>query len=98
MGNSHVTVLEINLNAIEHNLNVFKSRLLPETKVLAVVKAFAYGSSSVEIAKFLESKVAYFAVAYLDEGIALREAGVKTPILVLHPQKKTLLKILNTRI
>ena len=96
MGNSHVTVLEINLNAIEHNLNVFKSRLLPETKVLAVVKAFAYGSSSVEIAKFLESKVAYFAVAYLDEGVALREAGIKTPILVLHPQKINLEEIIKS--
>lgn len=95
MGNSHVTVLEINLNAIEHNLNVFKSRLLPETKVLAVVKAFGYGSSSVEIAKFLEPKVAYFAVAYLDEGIALREAGIKKPILVLHPQKINLEQIIK---
>ncbi|MBE0422784.1 MAG: alanine racemase [Lutibacter sp.] len=96
MGNSHVTVLEINLNAIDHNLNVFKSRLLPETKVLAVVKAFAYGSSSVEIAKFLESKVAYFAVAFLNEGVALREAGIKTPILVLHPQKINLEEILKS--
>ena len=96
MENSHVTVLEINLNAIEHNLNAFKSRLLPETKVLAVVKAFGYGSSSVEIAKFLESKVAYFAVAYLHEGVALREAGVKTPILVLHPQKINLEEIIKS--
>lgn len=95
MGNSHVTVLEINLNAIEHNLNAFKSRLLPETKVLAVVKAFGYGSSSVEIAKFLEPKVAYFAVAYLDEGVALREAGIKTPILVLHSQKINLEQIIK---
>lgn len=95
MGNSHVTVLEINLNAIEHNLNTFKARLLPETKILAVVKAFGYGSSSVEIAKFLEPKVAYFAVAYLDEGIALREAGIKTPILVLHPQKINLEEIIK---
>lgn len=95
MENSHVTVLEIDLNALEHNLGYFKSKLLPETKVLAVVKAFGYGSSSVEIAKFLEPKVAYFAVAYLDEGIALREAGVKTPILVLHPQKINLKEIIN---
>ncbi|MDF1516430.1 MAG: alanine racemase [Lutibacter sp.] len=95
MGNNHVTALEIDLNAIEHNLNHFKSKLLPETKVLAVVKAFGYGSSSVEIAKFLESKVAYFAVAYLDEGVALREAGIKTPILVLHPIKTNLEKIIK---
>ena len=95
MENSHVTVLEIDLNAIDHNLNVFKSKVHPETKVLAVVKAFGYGSSSVEIAKFLEPKVAYFAVAYLDEGVALREAGVKTPILVLHPQKLNLDQIIK---
>jgi len=95
MGNNHVTVLEIDLNAIDHNLSYFKSKLHPETKVLAVVKAFGYGSSSVEIGKFLEPKVAYFAVAYLDEGIALREAGIKTPILVLHPQKINLEQIIK---
>ncbi|WP_372765922.1 alanine racemase [Lutibacter sp.] len=95
MGNNHVTVLEIDLNAIEHNLNAFKSKLNPETKVLAVVKAFGYGSSAVKIAKFLAPKVAYFAVAYLDEGIALRNAGIKTPILVLHPQKINLEQIIK---
>lgn len=95
MGNNHVTVLEIDLDAIDHNLSYFKSKLHPETKVLAVVKAFGYGSSSVEIGKFLEPKVAYFAVAYLDEGIALREAGIKTPILVLHPQKINLEQIIK---
>ncbi|MFA5300898.1 MAG: alanine racemase, partial [Lutibacter sp.] len=60
MENNHVTVLEIDLNAIEYNLKEFKSKLLPKTKVLAVVKAFGYGSNAVEIAKFLEPKVAYF--------------------------------------
>ena len=95
MGNNHVTVLEIDLNAIDYNLSYFKSKLHPGTKVLAVVKAFGYGSSSVEIAKFLEPKVAYFAVAYLDEGIALRNAGIKTPILVLHPQKINLEQIIK---
>ena len=62
---------------------------------MAVVKAFGYGSSAVEIARFLEPKVAYFAVAYLDEGIALRNAGIKTPILVLHPQKINLEQIIK---
>ena len=95
MENNHVTVLEIDLNAIEYNLNEFKSKLLPETKVLAVVKAFGYGSSAVEIAKFLEPKVAYFAVAYLDEGIALRNAGIKTPILVLHSQQINLEQVIK---
>ncbi|WP_179334391.1 alanine racemase [Winogradskyella costae] len=81
------TILEIDLGALTHNFNYLKSRLQPETKFLAVVKAFAYGSDSVEIAKHLETlSVDYFAVAYTQEGIALRDAGVKTPILVLHPQ------------
>ncbi len=95
MGNNHVTVLEIDLNSIEFNLNYFKSKLHKDTKILVVVKAFGYGSSAVEVAKFLESKVAYFAVAYLDEGIALRNAGIKTPILVLHPQEANIEQIIK---
>lgn len=84
--NHHVTVLEIDGKALEHNLEYFKQKLHQETKILAVVKAFGYGSDGVQIAKFLEKKVAYFAVAYTHEGVALREAGIQTPILVLHPQ------------
>ncbi len=80
------TVLEINLNALKHNLAYLKTKILPETKFLAVVKAFAYGNDSVEIAKYLENQVNYFAVAYTKEGVALRNAGIKTPILVLHSQ------------
>lgn len=95
MENNHVTKLEINLNAIDFNFNYFKSKLQENTKVLVVVKAFGYGSSAVEIARFLESKVDYFAVAYSDEGIALSKAGIKTPILVLHPQKTNLDKIIQ---
>jgi len=95
MKNNHVTTLEIDLNAIDFNFNYFKSKLHKTTKVLIVVKAFGYGSSSVKIAKYLETKVAYFAVAYLDEGIALRNAGIKTPILVLHPQKNNFKKIIE---
>jgi alanine racemase len=96
--NNHVTVLEINGKALEHNLNYFKQKLKPETKVLAVVKAFGYGSDSVEIAKFLEEKVDYFAVAFAAEGIALREAGIEAPILVLHPQVQTLQSIVDYRL
>jgi len=95
MKNNHVTSLEIDLNAIDFNFNYFKSKLHKTTKVIVVVKAFGYGSSAIEIAKFLESKVAYFAVAYLNEGIALRNAGIKAPILVLHPQKVNLKKIIE---
>ena len=95
MENSHVTVLNIDLNAVDFNLNYFKSKLKSTTKILAVVKAFGYGSSSVAIAKHIADKVHYFAVAYLDEGIALRAAGIKNPILVLHPQKVNLQKIFD---
>ena len=95
MENNNVTTLEINLNAIDFNFNYFKSKLHENTKLLVVVKAFGYGSSAVEIAKFLAPKVDYFAVAYLDEGIALRNAGIETPILVLHPQKINLKKIIE---
>ncbi|WP_158840460.1 alanine racemase [Polaribacter sp. L3A8] len=96
--NNHVTVLEIDGNALLHNLNYFKGKLQPETKILAVVKAFGYGSDAVQIAKFLEEKVDYFAVAYAIEGIALREAGVETPILVLHPHIQNIASIVEYRL
>ncbi len=80
------TVLEINLNALAHNYGYLTSKLNPETKVLAVVKAFGYGSDSVAVAEELASLgVNYFAVAYAGEGETLRNAGIVTPILVLHP-------------
>ncbi len=83
----HETVLEIDLNALTRNFQYLKSRTNPETKILAVVKAFAYGNDASEIAKHLETlQVDYFAVAYTNEGVALRDAGIRTPILVLHPQ------------
>lgn len=86
MTNNHVTKLRIDLKAVKFNLNYFKAKLQENTKMLIVVKAFGYGSDAVEIAKSIQDKVAYFAVAYTDEGIALRKAGINTPILVLHPQ------------
>jgi len=80
------TILEIDLNALDHNYQYLVSKLNPNTKVLAVVKAFGYGSEAIEVAKELVTLgVDYFAVAYANEGAALRKAGVKTPILVLHP-------------
>lgn len=83
----HETILEIDLNALTRNFQYLKSRTNPETKILAVVKAFAYGNDASEIAKHLETlQVDYFAVAYTNEGVALRDAGIRTPILVLHPQ------------
>jgi len=84
--NNHVTVLEIDGNALQHNLQYFKNKLEADTKTLVVVKAFGYGSEATEVAKLLEKEVDYYAVAYVDEGIALRNSGVEKPILVLHPQ------------
>lgn len=84
---THETVLEINLNAIVHNLNFYKSRLKPQTKVMVMVKAFGYGSGSYEIAKLLShQKVDYLGVAFADEGIALRNAGITIPIIVMNPE------------
>lgn len=82
----HETVLEINLTAIEHNLNFYKTLLKPGVKLMAMVKAFSYGSGSFEIANLLEfNKVDYLAVAYADEGVALRRAGTSLPIIVMSP-------------
>jgi len=96
MPKAQETVLEIDLIALKHNFSYLKSKLNPKTKFLAVVKAFAYGSDACEIAKYLQNLNAdYFAVAYINEGVALREAGITQPILVLHPQTvnfKTLIK------
>ena len=85
------TTLEINLASLKHNFEFLKSKLNENTLFLAVVKAFAYGSDATAIAHCLQKKkVDYFAVAYISEGIALRKAGITTPILVLHPQEKNL--------
>jgi alanine racemase len=80
------TILEIDLNALAHNYQYISSKVNPNTKILAVVKANGYGSDGVIIAKELEKLgVAYFAVAYAGEGLSLRDAEIETPILVLHP-------------
>ena len=96
MPKAQETVLEIDLNALKHNFKHLKSKLQETTKILAVVKAFAYGNDACEIAKYLQTlNIDYFAVAYTNEGVALREAGVTKPILVLHPiavNFKTLIK------
>lgn len=84
---THQTVLEINLNAITHNLNYYKSKLLPTTKIMVMIKAFGYGSGSFEIAKLLEyQNISYLGVAFTDEGIALRNAGISTPVIVMNPE------------
>jgi len=81
----HSTQLEINLNAIEHNFNQYKSILKTTTKIMAMVKAFGYGSGSYEIAHSLQYIGAnYLAVAYIDEGVALRKSGITLPIMVMN--------------
>jgi len=84
---THETVLEINLNAVSHNLNFFKSKLAPKTKMMVMVKAFGYGNGGFEIAKLLEHhKVDYLGVAFADEGISLKSAGITVPIMVMNPE------------
>ncbi len=82
----HQTVLEVNLDAISHNLNEFRRCLNPGTHIMAMVKAFAYGAGPAGIAGLLEyQRVSYLGVAYADEGIELRNAGVTLPIMVMNP-------------
>ncbi|MBA4321412.1 MAG: bifunctional UDP-N-acetylmuramoyl-tripeptide:D-alanyl-D-alanine ligase/alanine racemase [Odoribacter sp.] len=83
----HQTVLEINLDAVTHNLNEFRRHLSNTTRIMAMVKAFAYGAGSSEIAGLLEyHRVDYLAVAYADEGVELRKAGVSLPVMVMNPE------------
>jgi alanine racemase len=82
----HITVLEINLDAISHNLNEFRKYLDPGTRIMVMVKAFAYGAGPAEIAGLLEYHgISYLGVAYPDEGVELRKAGVTLPIMVMNP-------------
>jgi alanine racemase len=86
----HQTRLEINLNAIAHNLKQYQSLLPPATKVMVMVKAFAYGSGSSEIASVLQfNKVDYLGVAYADEGIALRKGGITIPVMVMNADESS---------
>ena len=84
----HSTVMEIDLGALVHNLNFFKSRLKPATKIMVMVKAFAYGSGSPEVANVLQyHKVDYLGVAYVDEGVELRKNNIMLPIMVMNPSE-----------
>ncbi len=86
----HQTVLSINLSSIAHNLKQYQSLLQPGVKIMAVVKAFSYGSGSYEIASLLQfNNVDYLAVAYADEGIELRKAGITLPVMVMNPEENT---------
>lgn len=84
----HDTVLEINLNAILHNINYHKSLLKPATKMMAMVKANAYGLGSYEISEFLQHHhIDYLGVAFVDEGVELRKKGITVPIVVMNPEQ-----------
>lgn len=86
----HRTVLEINLNALAHNLRLYRQALHPSTRLMVMVKAFAYGSGSFEIANTLQyHQVQYLAVAYADEGVELRKGGITLPIMVMSPDAST---------
>jgi len=90
------TALEIDLQALAHNYGVIRSRLKDQTRLLGVVKAFAYGNEAVAISRKLESLGAdYLAVAFSREGVALRKAGIRLPILVLHPQPEGLDEVIE---
>lgn len=93
---SHQTVLEINLDAMISNMNYFRLKLKPETKMMIMVKAFSYGSGSYEIANIMQYfRADYLAVAYADEGVELRKSGINLPIMVMSPDEQsfdTLLK------
>ncbi|WP_025145324.1 bifunctional UDP-N-acetylmuramoyl-tripeptide:D-alanyl-D-alanine ligase/alanine racemase [Pedobacter jeongneungensis] len=95
----HDTVLEIDLNAMVGNLQFYRSKVKPGVKIMAMVKAFSYGSGSFEIANLLQfHKVDYLAVAYADEGIALRKAGITLPIMVMSPEESAFEAIIKHRL
>jgi Alr-MurF fusion protein len=82
----HQTVLEVNLDAISHNLNEFRRHLNPETRIMAMVKAFAYGAGPAEISALLEyQRISYLGVANADEGAELRNSGVTLPVMIMNP-------------
>ncbi|WP_028978868.1 bifunctional UDP-N-acetylmuramoyl-tripeptide:D-alanyl-D-alanine ligase/alanine racemase [Sporocytophaga myxococcoides] len=90
----HGTVFEVNLDSLSSNLNFYRSRLGHGTKIMVMVKAFAYGSGSYEVANLLQfHRVDYLAVAYADEGVALREHGVSLPVMVMNPSLSTFDKL-----
>ena len=83
----HGTTLEVDMEAVRHNLNMYRSRLGPGVKVMAMVKANGYGAGAVELARLcMHEQVAYLGVAYADEGVELRQQGVDLPILVMNPE------------
>jgi alanine racemase len=95
----HGTVMEIDLTAMVHNLNLFKSRLKPGTKLMGMVKATAYGSGSEEVASLLQyHRVDYLGVAFADEGVELRKNNISLPIMVMNPSEESFGLMLEHRL
>jgi alanine racemase len=92
----HRTVMEVNLDAMVSNLRHFRSKLNPDTKIIAMIKAFGYGSGSYELASILQHhRVDYLAVAFTDEAVHLRENGIRMPIMVMNPGLETFPEIVE---
>jgi len=96
---AHDTVLEVNLQSLIDNLNYFKSRLKPTTKMMAMIKANAYGAGSFEVAHTLEhQKIDYLGAAYVDEGVELRKLGIRLPIMIMNPEQSSYSPIIDYRL
>lgn len=96
---THQTVFEINLSAIESNYKAIRTAIPRKTKIMGMVKAYSYGSGSYEVAKLLQDcAIDYLCVAYIDEGIHLREKGITKPIMVMNPDLKKLEKMLRYKL
>ena len=96
---NHETVMEVNLDALVHNLNYYRSRLRPSTKLMAMVKASSYGAGRVEVATALQfNGVDYLTVAYADEGVDLRRGGIRLPIMVMNPEESSFDDIIRYRL
>lgn len=95
----HQTVLELHLTALAHNLNVYRSRLQASTGIMVMLKAFGYGSTDAELGRWLQHRgVQYLAVAYADEGVALRQGGVHLPIMVMNPDPDSFAQMVAHRL
>ncbi len=93
---SHDTVLEVNLNAILHNIKKHRDMLKPSTKIMAMVKANAYGLGSLQVSEFLQHHhIDYLTVAYADEGAELRKNGITVPIMIMNPEQSSYSTIID---
>ena len=93
---SHQTQLKIHLDALRHNLNFYRGKLEANVKTMVMVKAYGYGAGGSEVARVLNNNgVDYLGVAYADEGVAIRKAGINMPIMVMNPSKEAFPMIIN---